>query len=416
MERKNIRKLLAIGVLFLFLGAGATLAAARGPWSDNFDSYTNGQMLDGTPDDGGWKGWGGDPAAGGMVTDAQARSAPYSDQVWSVTDNVHEYSESSGQWVYTAWQYLPEDMTGITYFILLSAYDDAGASNVWTVQVAFDAENDLVTSEFDYNTLPLFKGEWKEIRCEIDLDSDYLAIFYADMLLVEKTWSETVQGGGSGPMTIAAVDLWSNGCSPVYYDDLSLLPVGGEFTCGAGGPYTGEVGEDIHFTGFASGGVEPYTWAWDFGDGTTADVQNPTHAYTEAGVYDVTLTVTDDAANIATDTTTATITEVVQEPVLEIGAITGGFGIKSSIKNTGEGDATNVAWTITLDGKLIFVGKTTSDTIATLAPAGDEAIKAGFILGIGKTNIVISATCDEGVSAEATASAFVLGPFVLGVK
>ncbi|HWR62906.1 MAG TPA: PKD domain-containing protein, partial [Candidatus Thermoplasmatota archaeon] len=161
-------------------------------------------------------------------------------------------------------------------------------------------------------------------------------------------------------------------------------------------------------------GTSPYTWAWAFGDGGTATVQNPTHTYTTAGTYTATLTVTDAAAGTATDT--ATVTIVAPQPVLEIGAITGGFGIKSSVKNTGEGAATNVDWTITLDGKLVFLGKSSTGTFATIAPAGDEAIKAGFILGFGKTNIVVSATCDEGVTAEATASAFVLGPFVLGVK
>ncbi|NIS16808.1 MAG: S8 family serine peptidase [candidate division Zixibacteria bacterium] len=33
-------------------------------------------------------------------------------------------------------------------------------------------------------------------------------------------------------------------------------------------------------------------WAWDFGDGGTSDVQNPTHEYTQAGIYDVSLTIT----------------------------------------------------------------------------------------------------------------------------
>jgi hypothetical protein len=392
MEKSYRRKMLVIGVLFLFLGASATLcvSAASRTWSDNFDSYTNGQLLDGTPDDGGWKGWGNDPAAAGMVTDAQARSAPYSDQVWVVTDNVHEYSESSGQWVYSAWQYCPTDMTGITYFILLSAYDDAGATNVWTVQVGFDAANDLVTSEFDGNTLPLFKGEWKEIRCEIDLDGDYLAIFYADMLLVEKTWSETVQGTGGGPMTFAAVDLWSNGASPVYYDDMSLTPLGSGLGCDAGGPYTGGIDEEIQFTGSAYGGTEPYTYEWDFGDGDTATVQNPTHAYTEAGVFNVTLTVTDADLNTATDTATATITGA--EPVIEIGAITGGlFKVKAVIKNTGTADATDVAWSIDLNGGLILVGKASTGTIATLAAGDEVTVSSAFILGFGKTTITVTA-------------------------
>ncbi|DAC72159.1 MAG TPA: hypothetical protein DSN98_06640 [Thermoplasmata archaeon] len=103
-------------------------------------------------------------------------------------------------------------------------------------------------------------------------------------------------------------------------------------------------------------------------------------------------------------------------PELEIGSITGGFGVKASVKNTGEGDATNVSWTIALDGKLVFLGKSSIGTIPSLAVAGEEPIKANFILGFGKTNIVVSATCDEGVTAELTKSAFVLGPLVLGVK
>jgi hypothetical protein len=109
-------------------------------------------------------------------------------------------------------------------------------------------------------------------------------------------------------------------------------------------------------------------------------------------------------------------TETVTNPELEIGPITGGFGLKSSVKNVGDADATNVVWNISLDGKLVFIGKESSGTITTLAAAGETPIQAGFILGFGKTNIVISATCNEGKTAEATATAFVLGPFVLAVK
>jgi PKD repeat protein len=40
-------------------------------------------------------------------------------------------------------------------------------------------------------------------------------------------------------------------------------------------------------------------WAWDFGNGKTADVRNPTYRYPNAGAYTVTLTVTDDAGACA---------------------------------------------------------------------------------------------------------------------
>ncbi len=38
------------------------------------------------------------------------------------------------------------------------------------------------------------------------------------------------------------------------------------------------------------------TWKWYFGDGTTSSQQNPTHTYTEKGIYDVKLVVTSDDA------------------------------------------------------------------------------------------------------------------------
>ena len=36
------------------------------------------------------------------------------------------------------------------------------------------------------------------------------------------------------------------------------------------------------------------SWSWDFGDGDTSTLQNPTHDYADDGTYPVTLTVTDD--------------------------------------------------------------------------------------------------------------------------
>lgn len=38
----------------------------------------------------------------------------------------------------------------------------------------------------------------------------------------------------------------------------------------------------------------PISWTWDFGDGGTSSVQNPSHVYTSAGTYTVTLTAEND--------------------------------------------------------------------------------------------------------------------------
>jgi hypothetical protein len=179
---------------------------------------------------GGWKGWANDPNAAAYTTDAQARSAPASVDIVGPADLVHEYSgATSGQWVYTAWQYVPGDMTGLSYFILLNAYDDAGVTNNWSTQVSFDGTNGTVISEFEGAQLPLVTDQWVEFRVEINLDTDWQTIFYDGQILSQKSWTEGVSGGGA--LNIAAVDLFANGASSVYYDDMSLVQAAG--TCDA---------------------------------------------------------------------------------------------------------------------------------------------------------------------------------------
>ena len=77
----------------------------------------------------------------------------------------------------------------------------------------------------------------------------------------------------------------------------------------AGGPYSGYIDETISFSGSATGGKTPYTYSWDFDDGTTSDLQNPTHEYDTIGTYTVILTVTDDNGNTDTDNAQVTISE-----------------------------------------------------------------------------------------------------------
>jgi hypothetical protein len=66
------------------------------------------------------------------------------------------------------------------------------------------------------------------------------------------------------------------------------------FIANAYGPYFGEIAEDIVFMGNATGGVKPYNWSWDFGDGAISYEQNATHNYSTNGTYTVNLTVTDN--------------------------------------------------------------------------------------------------------------------------
>lgn len=53
-------------------------------------------------------------------------------------------------------------------------------------------------------------------------------------------------------------------------------------------------GESVMFAASVSGGFYPYTYLWNFGDDQTSTEANPSHVYHTAGVYTVSLKVTDD--------------------------------------------------------------------------------------------------------------------------
>jgi len=57
---------------------------------------------------------------------------------------------------------------------------------------------------------------------------------------------------------------------------------------------------DIHFTDLSTGMVG--WWEWDFGDGNISVEQHPTHAYTEPGIYDVTLSIKDHSGSLVSET------------------------------------------------------------------------------------------------------------------
>jgi PKD repeat protein len=185
----------------------------------------------------------------------------------------------------------------------------------------------------------------------------------------------------------------------------------------ADGPYAGIPGKTIQFTGSATGGVPPYAWQWEFGDGNTSTLQNPTHAYGEVGNYTVSLTVTDEENNTAHTTTTATITEPFG-PKLKIESISGGLGVTVDIKNVGDTVAHTVDLNISIDGGLIIILPKKHYEILVLAPGAVQEIKIPvFGIGLGIVTplpeIIITVTCAEGSSAVQPVPARIFGQTVI---
>ena len=87
-----------------------------------------------------------------------------------------------------------------------------------------------------------------------------------------------------------------------------------------------------------------------------------------------------------------------------------GKGITALINNTGYAPATNITWSITVDGGLIFKGKETTGEINTLDIGDTSTITAspkgiGLGLFLPLPSITINLTCAEGVSLSKTIQA-----------
>jgi hypothetical protein len=194
-------------------------------WYELFDTYTDGQFLDGTSDDGGWEGWAGTPEAGAYVTSEYYRSAPHSVDIVGAVDLIHQFEGyTEGVWNFTAWIYIPDDMEGTTYYIVMSDYADGDGH--WNIQMAMDSFTLEVEAQWDGYTLPLITGQWVELLAIIDLDQDWYEFYYDGELLEYKPWSDGVNNDGEGSLNIACLDLYANGATSVYYDDISIVAYG----------------------------------------------------------------------------------------------------------------------------------------------------------------------------------------------
>lgn len=111
-------------------------------------------------------------------------------------------------------------------------------------------------------------------------------------------------GLGTYPMTTAdqaalgdpLEDFWIQGATPLS-------------ATAAATPKTGNAPLSVAFTGSATGGKAPYSYSWNFGDGSAlSTAQNPSHTYTAACTCTATLTVTDSSSPAVTATSTVMVT------------------------------------------------------------------------------------------------------------
>ena len=171
------------------------------------------------------------------------------------------------------------------------------------------------------------------------------------------------------------------------------LPPIADFTSGA---RAGSIPLSVKFTDASKGG--PTSWSWDFGDGSTSTQQNPSHIYTKAGTYAVTLTAknaygSDSNTKVGFVTAGAgPVAEFTADQRLGIAPLTVKFTDLST------GNPTTWSWT--------FGDGTTSTEenpvhVYKLEGAYDVSLTVTNSYGTDtetKTGIVCTATCGSGAS------------------
>ena len=175
--------------------------------------------------------------------------------------------------------------------------EDMSSLNLVLYGLSLSTSQDSYEINYINKTCQLSYSDYTTVNItDFSVDGGNLTIQF-DVLNADETYDEMVAN---------TVELVFSGEEIGYYMDMAPDE---PMSVDAGGPYEGEAGDDIEFSGIAYLGMPPYTYEWDFGDGETATGKNPVHSYEAAGNYTVTLTVTDDAGTIADDNTSAIIKE-----------------------------------------------------------------------------------------------------------
>ncbi|WP_280658632.1 PKD domain-containing protein [Geodermatophilus sp. DF01_2] len=129
-------------------------------------------------------------------------------------------------------------------------------------------------------------------------------------------------------------------------------------------PTSGQAPLTVAFQDTSTG--SPTSWAWDFGDGGTSTAQNPSHEYTAAGTYTVTLRATNSSGTGTSAPQTITVSaEPSQGAGITVGASSQGVSTTASATVT----IPKPAGVVTGD---VLIAQITTDGVPSIsaAPAG----------------------------------------------
>jgi len=142
------------------------------------------------------------------------------------------------------------------------------------------------------------------------------------------------------------------------------------------------------------------SWKWDLtGDGQVDSVeQNPVWTYGQAGVYTVTLTVSDGVRS-DTETKQGFVHVLPALDALEIGVVSGGWGVVSvEVRNHASVVVPDVVWNVSMTYGLLL--KRSFGGTMSLAANGSEVVQVRPVVGWGLVVVKVSARATSVVPVE----------------
>ena len=225
--------------------------------------------------------------------DSTGRSLSY---YWEFGDTEYSYSENPSH-IYT--------MPG-AYQVNLTVTDDYDNTSMTSIIVVVENVDPTAQADADMNSVYEDQAIQFDASYSLDTPSDiiyFLWDFGDGTQSIYVSPIHVYQNEGEYTVTLTAMDLFDGKSTTTIYISVSNTEPWIIETNVTGMQYPGK---PLNFTVIAddtAGDVPSLEYTWDFGEGTLAHQQNVTHMFAEAGIYNVTVTVTDnngasDSANI----------------------------------------------------------------------------------------------------------------------
>ncbi|MBN1618225.1 PKD domain-containing protein, partial [Candidatus Dojkabacteria bacterium] len=220
----------------------------------------------------------------------------------------------------------------------IDTYENSLSRNITVVLARIILRND--TSVLDDNTKAFNNAVAAMVSTRIASGDNIIIVDMENALTYPDDLTDNVHPNMVGYEKMAAV--WYN----AVYNELVTKMLIADFTAS---PRSGTAPLTVTFSDASSSDEGIISWSWDFGDGTTSTVQNPTHNF-HVGTYTVSLTVGESDGDNDTETKTAYI--IVARPANKVpiadagGPYNGIEGITISFdgSNSSDSDGTIVSY------------------------------------------------------------------------